>query len=390
MDIAFFECVPFNVRRERGLPICSLRLLADDLTGGLDTSAEFVGICGPFDVTWTEALPAKRPPCLAIDTGTRECDRVKSTAIVESLVPLLREGSLAYKKVDSLLRGPWAAELATCLRSGLWSSCIIAPAFPYQGRRTLNGQQYVRAQNGGWSVLGANLLAQLESEGINAGPGRFDADLTKGVHVFDAESDDDLDRVAAIGCRASQPILWCGSGGLAGALARGGNASVSSRLSEPVLGLFGSDHPVTAAQLAACGPAVITVTDDDRDNAARVQRKLAAERVALVRFDLAPGLVRAEATLRIARTSMSLVAALDPPGTLIVAGGETLRRLCVALGATALRVTGRIKPGLPRSVIQGGRWAGVDVISKSGAFGEIDLWRTLLSDNERTIERHIT
>ena len=36
----------------------SIRLLADDLTGALDTAAEFVGLCGPFDVTWREALSA--------------------------------------------------------------------------------------------------------------------------------------------------------------------------------------------------------------------------------------------------------------------------------------------------------------------------------------------
>ena len=76
-----------------------------------------------------------------------------------------------------------------------------------------------------------------------------------------------------------------------------------------------------------------------------------------------------------------MIAALDPPGSLIVAGGETLKAVCVALGAHALRVTGRIVPGLPRSVLQGGRWAGVDVVSKYGAFGARDLWRDLLRDN---------
>ena len=44
--------------------------------------------------------------------------------------------------------------------------------------------------------------------------------------------------------------------------------------------------------------------------------------------------------------------------------------------------TGRIVPGLPRSILQGGRWAGVDVISKSGAFGTRELWRDLLQDNQ--------
>ena len=36
----------------------SVRLLADDLTGALDTAAEFVGLCGSFDVTWAEASAA--------------------------------------------------------------------------------------------------------------------------------------------------------------------------------------------------------------------------------------------------------------------------------------------------------------------------------------------
>jgi D-threonate/D-erythronate kinase len=368
----------------------SLRLLADDLTGALDTAAEFVGLCGPFDVTWTDALPSKLPACVAVDTGTRERERAQSVAIVENLVPLLREGAIAYKKVDSLLRGAWAGELGACLRSGFWPSCIMAPAFAYQGRRTRNGQQYARAQDGSWSPVGDNLLAQLAADGIAAQPGRYDAELTAGVHVFDAESDEDLDHVVAIGQRAAQPVLWCGSGGLAGALARGSSTSAHQQLSKPVLGLFGSDQAVTAAQLKACGAAVIALPESGQGHAALVRARLAADAVALVRFDLASGLSRGEAAARIARALASLTEALDPPGTLIVAGGETLKALCLALGAHALRVTGRIMPGLPRSTMQGGRWEGVEVISKSGAFGAPDLWRKLLQDNDLLNERHDT
>jgi len=365
----------------------SLRLLADDLTGALDTAAEFVGLCGPFDVTWADALPSTLPACVAVDTGTRERDQAQSVAIVEQLAPLLRDGSIAYKKVDSLLRGAWAAELGACLRSGAWTSCIVAPAFAHQGRRTRDGRQYARAQDGGWSPVGDTLLAQLAAAGIAARPARYDAALTAGVHVFDAESDADLDRVVAVGRRTTQPVLWCGSGGLAGALARGSDATAPSRLSKPVLGLFGSDQAVTAAQLAACGEAVVALPESGGDNAGLVRGKLAADGVALAKFDLAPGLSRGEAAVRIARALASLTAALDPPGTLIVAGGETLRALCHALDAHALRVTGRIMPGLPRSIIQGGRWAGVEVISKSGAFGAPDLWHKLLRENHLIIER---
>lgn len=357
----------------------SVRLLADDLTGALDTAAEFVGLCGPFDVTWPEAPAMQRSRSLAIDSGTRERSKAESIETVGQLAPLLQGGTIAYKKVDSLLRGAWAAELGACLRSGHWASCVVAPAFDYQGRRTVGGQQFARTVQGEWHRVGDNLLTQLQLEGIEARQGGPETPSQGGFQVFDAESDIDLDRVVEMGRRMPGPVLWCGSGGLAGALARSHRADAPGQLKRPVLGLFGSDQPTTASQLAACGEATIALAEGE--GAARVQRELIENGVALVKFALAEGLTRTEAARRIAREMTTLVAALDPPGTLIVAGGETLKAACVALGAHALQVKGRIVPGLPRSVLQGGRWAGVDVISKSGAFGPSELWRDLLRGN---------
>lgn len=357
----------------------SVRLLADDLTGALDTAAEFVGLCGPFDVTWPDA-PAVRPtPSLAIDSGTRERSKADSIEIVGRLAPQLRGATIVYKKVDSLLRGAWAAELGACLRGGDWASCVVAPAFDYQGRRTVGGQQFARTVQGEWHRVGDNLLAQLRQEGIEAQQGGADTLSQGGVQVFDAESDIDLDRVVEMGRRMPGPVLWCGSGGLAGALARSHRADAPSQLKRPVLGLFGSDQLATASQLAACGAATIALAEGE--GAAPVRGKLADDGVALVKFSLVEGLTRAEAARRIAREMTALIAALEPPGTLIVAGGETLKAACVALGAHALQVTGRIVPGLPRSILQGGRWAGADVVSKSGAFGSSELWRDLLREN---------
>jgi uncharacterized protein YgbK (DUF1537 family) len=362
------------------MTMTSVRLLADDLTGALDTAAEFVGLCGSFDVTWPEALSTSSSPSLAIDSGTRELAKAESAEIVGRLAPLLCEGTIAYKKVDSLLRGAWAAELGACLRSGHWASCVVAPAFDYQGRRTRDGQQFARTPDGDWYPVGKKLLAQLKAENIDARQGEPDTLSHGGVQIFDAESDRDLDRVVEMGRRLAAPVLWCGSGGLAGALARGSRADVPRHLTKPVLGLFGSDQAVTASQLEACGEATITLAEGE--SAARVHRKLAGNGVALVKFSLPERLSRAEAARRIAREMTALIAALDPPGTLIVAGGETLKAACVALDAHALQVTGRLVPGLPRSILQGGRWAGVDVISKSGAFGTRELWHDLLQENQ--------
>jgi uncharacterized protein YgbK (DUF1537 family) len=62
-----------------------------------------------------------------------------------------------------------------------------------------------------------------------------------------------------------------------------------------------------------------------------------------------------------------------PPRALVVTGGATLFRLARALEARSLLVTGEPMPGIAVSRLEGGRWPGATVLSKSGAFGAPDL-----------------
>lgn len=357
----------------------SLKLLADDLTGALDTSAELVGAFGPVPVVWSAGSLDAGQQSFAIDSATRELEPDEAFATVRNIAPRLADATIAYKKIDSRLRGPWVAELDACLQTGIWDACIVAPAFPHQGRRTFEGRQYVRAIDGGWSAAGDNILDQLRSRRLDARLTSRMASLQDGISVFDAESDRELDRIVQIGRRYQSRVLWCGSGGLAGALARATDPSVPRHLNSPVLGIFGSDHPTTAEQLAMC-EAVVIRTTDMRSSIDRI-RKALDKGVAFVSLET-PGLVsRAEAARRFAGELMLLAPSIDPPKTLVSAGGETLRAHCVAVGVQALQVLGRLEPGLPKSVIQGGSWDGVEVLSKSGAFGPPDFWWTLLRQN---------
>jgi uncharacterized protein YgbK (DUF1537 family) len=103
----------------------TLRLIADDLTGALDTAAEFVGLTGPVPVYWSGAIPADLPPSAAVDSGTRELGRERATATTAQLAKGLVGASIAYKKVDSLLRGHTMAELAACLQGGAFPFCVV-------------------------------------------------------------------------------------------------------------------------------------------------------------------------------------------------------------------------------------------------------------------------
>jgi D-threonate/D-erythronate kinase len=359
----------------------TLRLMADDLTGALDTAAEFVGLAGPVQVFWGTQPVGALPPSAALDTGTREGTAAEAVAAVEALAPALRVADIACKKLDSLLRGNTIAEIATCFRTGGWTRGIVAPAFPYQERITRAGRQFARAGGEDWAPITGDLVAALAEHGVPARMGRPDEPLPPGLSVFDAETDEDLARVVALGRQAAEPVLWCGSGGLARALAGGAATRSSSDLRAPVLGLFGSDQAVTARQLAACGPARLKLADGGPTGAALLQERLAEHGVAMASLDLPDRLDRATAARRIATEFGRIVGAIPRPGTLIAAGGETLKALCLALGTRSLEAVGQVAPGVPRSVMRGGAWDGLDVVSKSGAFGADTVWRDLLAGN---------
>ena len=367
----------------------SLRLLADDLTGALDTAAELVGITGPVHVFWHGAIPSALPPNAALDSGTRELDCGAAVRRVTELTSALTGAGIAFKKIDSLMRGPTLAEVAACFRTGAWTHAILAAAFPYQGRITRKGVQHAREAAGNWTAVGDDIVQVLRREAVLAQAGRVSSELAPGITVFDAETDEDLHRIAALGKEAAHPVLWIGTGGLAQALAAGAPGEARLPLVPPVLGLFGSDQPVTAGQLAACGPDWLKLSDDGPAASMSVATQLEARGRALISVDLPDDLSRAEATNRIGLQLHRLTEDLPAPGTLVVAGGETLRGLCLSLGASSLEVQGRIVPGLPRSVMHGGRWDGVVVLSKSGAFGPPNLLRDLLRSTHPVTERTV-
>lgn len=354
----------------------SVRVLADDLTGALDCAARFVGLTGSMPVFWK---PLRSHEVLngsaAVDTGTREMDAGAARQVNRSLAGVLSDSDIAFKKLDSLLRGSPASEIGACLR--LFDHCVIAPAFPYQGRITRNGRQLAKLQGETWRDCGVSLAADLAGMGIQVSVRRGSDAATPGVSLWDAETEADLLAVVDSARELPGRVLWCGSGGLAGALA-GAIAPPPPPLLRPMLALIGSDHPASVAQLSAAWAYVLRIRrGDDDDEVAPVARRL--ERgAAAVTITLPPGLERAEARRRIVQGFAAMLERIEPPGTLVIAGGETLRDVCDALGANHLEVDGEVVPGVPTSVMNGGRWDGVTVVSKSGAFGDAGLLVRLL------------
>jgi len=367
----------------------ALRLLADDLTGALDTSAQFAVHCGALAVGWNERSAACARNSCVVDTGCRELSPGEARSRFAELIDVLAPAAdcLALLKLDSLLRGHAGHEIADCADRWPDRSIVVAPAFPAEQRVTRRGRQYW-FDGRQFTAVGEDLCATLAARGVAFDLRRPGAAIPAGVSIFDAETDADLAMIVAAAQPGGPQPLWCGSAGLGHALAQRSGAGSSGQaepILRPLLGLFGTDHPVTRQQLSEVSQHVFAVTAGEPQAAMAIADDMLSRGVAFITFALPAGVTRAGARDVIDATMADMLPRLARPQTLIVSGGETLRAVCGRLGADHLVVDGQVAPGIPSSRIHGGAWDGVRVISKSGAFGAPDLLRNLVEPSSTRV-----
>ena len=117
-----------------------LRLIADDLTGALDTAAQFTGRIGPLPVLLDRTYAAPEGSYV-LDLSCRDGDEQTAVARHARAVRCFAGADLAFKKIDSLLRGHWAAELAEIVKSGSVSPDRAGACVSGAGRLTRGGLQ---------------------------------------------------------------------------------------------------------------------------------------------------------------------------------------------------------------------------------------------------------
>ena len=343
----------------------TLRLIADDLTGALDTAAQFTGRIGPLPVL-LDRMTAAPEASYALNLSCRDGDERAAVACTRDSLGCYSGADVAFKKIDSLLRGHWAAELAEIVKSGRFRRIVLAPAVPAQGRLTRDGLQML-AQPSGDRLLIKDVAAELKRHGVSS------RGADGGVLLLDAESDADLDAIAQ---RYANELatLWCGAAGLARALAQE-SPRAARPLHQPHLVIVGSRHPVTLRQVEvfrAAHPDWSAPMGAEPSFIGRVLTTLEAVGCCVVLPDLPPGLTEMEAAEPIARGLELLSGRLPRLGGLTVVGGETFAALCRVLKATRLSVDGEFLHGVPASRMESGIWSGTFCASKSGAFGEPD------------------
>jgi uncharacterized protein YgbK (DUF1537 family) len=368
----------------------SVRILADDLSGALDAAGPFASRDGAMCVYWDAGRAgAHAGDRIAVDSASREVDVGDAIARTRAAVRALwmeREG-LAFLKIDSVWRGSPAAAIAAAGSEGRFDRVVVAPAFPEQGRVTRDGGQWV-VEGARLRCVVPDIAAELRRYGLDAGVEAGASPATVAV-VCDAGAADDLAAVVKRHGRTGVRTLWCGTRGLARALAdhatvAGSAMATAARdtpaLRGPVLFVVGTDHPVSVAQAGVLErqPGVACRTlEAGVPYAVAVQRDAETAPALLLRFAIPADATREAARRTIAQALRDEVDRLSRPGLVVATGGETVRALSEALGATRLDVLAEYEPGIPMATWGDGRWAGTPILSKSGGFGSQDLFARL-------------
>jgi D-threonate/D-erythronate kinase len=337
-------------------------LIADDLTGALDSIAPFAALgmdcVAAVSLDAIGSALALSPQVLAVNLGTREVSpdeaRAKAAVAARALVKAAGPGTLWIKKIDSRLKGPISAEIAGISDILRPKRLLLCPAIPELGRFVSQG--FLRGHGVATDIPVAEAVA---------------VDLP--CDVPDATSDADLDRLAV---SVRPGTLVAAARGLAAALARRirrDHRSAPARMPRgPVGFVIGSRDPVTLAQVAQLrgsgGPRIIMAPDGE------------------IRPEDAPGSFVIQATsgagaegkvvsARLAEGVSHHVSCLR---TLVLTGGETAAAVLDALGIRLLRVEGEVLPGLPLCHPIGSPGLPA-LITKSGGFGPPDtlmrLWQ---------------
>lgn len=346
-----------------------LTLLADDLTGACDAAVAFAAICDSVRVRINRE-PLNGGWIQAITTESRDLPLSEAEARIINVAARLPPDAELFKKIDSVFRGNTVAEIAATLRHAVFDLAIIAPAYPALGRTVLKGALHISGDTSAGRTLPLTDLLAGTGCSLTLLPLDLPADesaaalrsclsKSKPAALCDATSQDDLARVVSAARSLNKRILWIGSGGLAHALAAEIPPLKSKRETRRCTGhtvfFIGSPHPVTRAQV----------------DYLRSDKTVSSSKNLL--FPVVLGQTTADDIHRAAAT-------YDPEeiGCLFMTGGDTAHFICRALDIQALRLEREFAPGVPLAIAEGGPFDGVQVVLKSGGFGEPDLLCRLL------------
>jgi len=396
-------------------------VLADDFTGACDVGAELLGLgrrvrivsAGraldgiPDDVRWV------------VNTQSRAVEAEEACRRVEAALPSVLDASeIAFKKIDTALRGHVAAELATAIERLDPRVVIVAPAIPSVGRTTEGGVQMLggvpvsetafrrdpvnpvvdadlRSVLAGLSPLGEIHALPLETvrdthrleESVRTATARG-----RVIVVADATRDDDLGAVVGAVAAEGGGFMAVGSIGLAAAIAsltgpeakRVASATPEDAAGDGVLVVCGSLHPVARRQLVSVeerwGVPRCEVGDQPGDVGRAVGNLVAACGIGVLASPMG-----GRAYGRVVQGLEAAVRAafeIQMPRALVLIGGETAYHTLRVLGDPIVELRRSEEPLVVEGVVVDGSHRGLRLYAKGGSAGDEEAINRMIEREE--------
>jgi len=316
---------------------------ADDRTGAFEVAALFAQIIGTVTVTAGEAPTGSG----VVDIGSRAmaaADAATAAAAVDASA-----SAWSAHKIDSTLRGNWAAELMARQRA-TGQRVVLLPGWPEMGRTCVGGVVYADG------VAVGNVRDHLPEVELLA-----DADALRSwlegkgsTAACDVPNEEAMHAAAKV--LADHDVLVAGPAGSLGAVFAARHATRRptrmERVVAPVLVVCGSAHPVAHEQIR--------------------QLRASLPDVEIIATESPDGELQPDAAAALAAHARARIDELRPR-TVVIIGGETA---AAVLGDTPRTVSGFAAVGMPYSRDTTGR--GPPVVTKAGSFGGPDALVDLL------------
>jgi uncharacterized protein YgbK (DUF1537 family) len=360
-------------------------------------------------------------------TNTRHVAAAEAGKIAESVAMKIRplRPRTVYKKIDSCLRGNLGPEIEALIMAMGYEASFVAPAFPQQGRITVDDLHQINGVPVAETEIGRDPLCpvresrlsvllsgqcrmpvgRVDLAGMEKGPDtlapRVQTLLKSGCrHIaFDASRPEHLNTVVNLARHHFKGILLVGSAGLAAGLAGSMYVEMDVKMEVKAVHAAPSFRPKLKKPLFVCGSAS-GVLAAQRETLVRhtgfpqitldpallslpeaiCSRRQLAEKLAAAWIEgglvlcMAPFSTAAPAAAPdrvidgFAEVAASLIRLSSPDGVFL-SGGDTAESVYKRTGAEAIRLIEEVLPGLMRGELIGGRHSGLSVVTKGGAFG---------------------
>lgn len=395
-----------------------LLILADDLTGAMDTGsypATYGTNTSVVLFTGLKSIEQTTSKVISINTNTRKLSNNEASSTYFDIGRSICGSNISiFKKIDGGFRGNVFHEIEGLMRGSNFSICVLVAAIPDFNTYTLNGYQYISGKLLTDSIytkdpahppisafipdlLGSSQEFPVISIGINEVRDHiFDSVKSAIINgskiiVLDALTNSDCIHIVSSLTKILGKILWAGTLGLMKALS-------SHLFGDPIKSLYAersircacftaSTYSVTKNQILFSENNGLTVIqleisssekgDLDRCIAMAVEKCLEANKVG--DFILVPSVSRDIKTTNLKEFILSAVARSAKVicssinfDRLVVIGGDTASAILNISNTRSATITGKPEDGIAEGVLLNGEFSNIEFASKGGSVGSIN------------------